>query len=110
MPTIVISMPASRLAASEERIEGFIGIVVRHCMEIMEVPSDKVQLNFLPAHERFHGKPANIQVSYRDKASRTKDVVERFMAALEDAFVPAFGCVPRIRCMPNDEAKLMARN
>ena len=110
MPTIVISMPASRLAASEARIDLFIETVVKHCMDIMEVPSDKVQLTFVPVHEKFHGKPANIHATYRDKASRTKDVVERFMAALEAAFVPAFGCVPRIRCMPNDEGKLMARN
>jgi hypothetical protein len=110
MPTIVISMPASRLAASDARIDGFIETTVRLCMEIMEVPSAKVHLTFVPVHERLHGKPANIHVTYRDKASRTKDVVERFMAAIEAAFVPTFDCVPRIRCMPNDETKLMARN
>ena len=110
MPTITMSMPASRLTAAEPQIDGFIAATVQLCMEIMEVPSDKVQITLLPAHEKFHGKPANIHVTYRDKASRTKDVVERFMAALEAAFVPAFGCLPRIRCLPNDESKLMARN
>jgi hypothetical protein len=64
----------------------------------------------VPVHERLHGKPANIHITYRDKASRTPDVVERFMAAIEAAFVPVFDCTPRIRCMPNDEAKLSARN
>jgi hypothetical protein len=110
MPTITISMPASRLQAAEAGIDGFIEATVKLCMDIMEVPSDKVHLTFVPVHERMHGKPANISVTYREKAARTKEVVEQFMAALEAAFVPVFDCIPRIRCMPNDEAKLAARN
>jgi hypothetical protein len=110
MPTITISMPASRLHSAEAGIDGFIEATVKLCMDIMEVPSDKVHLTFVPVHERMHGKPANISVTYRDKASRTKAVVERFMAALEAAFVPVFGCTPRIRCMPNSEEKLSSLN
>ena len=110
MPTITISMPASRLAAAEPRIDKFIDDTVKTCMEIMEVTADKVQITFLPAHEKFHGRPANIHVTYRGKASRTREVVERFMERLETVFVPAFGFPPRIRCLPNDETKLSARN
>ena len=88
MPTITISMPASRMHAADAEIDGFIEATVKLCMDIMEVPSNKVHLTFVPVHERMHGEPANIHVTYRDKAARTKDVVERFMAALESAFVP----------------------
>jgi hypothetical protein len=50
MPTITISMPASRMHAADAEIDGFIEATVKLCMDIMEVPSDKVHLTFVPVH------------------------------------------------------------
>lgn len=107
---VVTAILGPKTVATAEAAERFTALVTQHCQTIMGAAPDKVQIQLLQAIAPPHGAPVYVGVQYRHQPFRDGALMEQFMVALEAACVEAFQLTPRIRCFPQQNDQLFARN
>ena len=107
---VVTAILGPTFAPAADAVERFTIAVTQHCLAIMHAPPDKVQVQVLQAIAPLHGAPVYLQVQYRHQPSSEAAMMDIFMAALEAACIEAFQATPRLRCFPQHNDQLFARN
>ncbi|MCA8274761.1 hypothetical protein LGN17_19935 [Burkholderia sp. AU30280] len=108
MPNVTFSIDAKRMPADENLAE-LSRDCVELCTHVLEAELKNVHVIFL-AVRHGHGHPVFADIRYRDGASRTPAVMERFMAALDQAIARRTGLTARIRCFGYTASNIHARN
>lgn len=107
---VVTAILGPKSVPTAEAAERFTAQVTQHCQEIVRAAPDKVQVQLLQAVAPPHGAPIYIEVQYRHQPFRDAAMMDTFMAALEATCIEVFQVTPRIRCFPQQNDQLFARN
>lgn len=108
MPNVTIFIPAAGLpeAAALSELTGRCSDL---CTGVLQAALENVHVVYVPVrHGRGH--PVFADIRYRLAASRTPQLMERFMQELDDAIRHATGLTARIRCFGYAASCLHARN
>ncbi|AOJ33628.1 hypothetical protein [Burkholderia metallica] len=108
MPNVTISIDATRMPP-DENLARLSRDCVELCTHVLRAEVRNVHVIFL-AVRHGHGHPVFADIRYRVGASRTPDVMNRFMEALDQAIVRHTGLAARIRCFGYTASNLHARN
>lgn len=79
------------------------------CVQNLDAALENVHIVYVPVLTA-QGHPVFAEIHYRLEASRTRAVMEDFMARLDDLIRSHTGLVARIRCFGHASADLYARN
>lgn len=81
------------------------------CITLLNAHPDKVQVQTVALCHEPQGSPIYVEVKYRDQRQRNAQVMADFMLELEQAIHHIFRLSePRIRCFPQSNDALYARN
>lgn len=107
---VVTAILSSTSAPAADVTERFTAQVAAHCQAIMRAAPDKVQVQMLQAVAPLHGAPIYLEIQYRHQDFRDGTLLDTFMVALEATCLELFQLKPRIRCFPQRNDQLYARN
>ena len=105
--TVVVSPD---LPNDPQRVSRFVTCSGSLCRDVLLADNDKVQVQIFAAMVPLHGRPVLIEVRYRSNLDRGPKVIEHFMEELDKICLDAFAVQPRIRCFPQKDGELYARN
>ncbi|GBQ88470.1 hypothetical protein [Asaia krungthepensis] len=108
MPNVTIFLPAEAMPP-----DAMLSELTDRCTELctgtLQAALDNVHVIYVPVrHGRGH--PIFADIRYRLAEFRTPQIMERFMAELDDAIRQATGLTTRIRCFGYTASSLHARN
>lgn len=108
MPNVTIFMPANAMPR-EESLAALTEQCTEFCTTILAAALANVHVIYVPVrHGRGH--PIFAQIDHRLEPCRSPAVMDRFMAALDDAILSHTGLTARIRCFGYASASIAARN
>ncbi|MCA8256814.1 hypothetical protein LGM89_26410 [Burkholderia sp. AU31624] len=108
MPNVTFSIDATRMPA-DESLAALSRDCVELCTQVLEAELKNVHVIFL-AVRHGHGHPVFADIRYRVGTSRTPEVMNRFMDALDQAIVRRTGLTARIRCFGYTASTIHVRN
>ena len=108
MPNVTFFMPANAMPA-HDHLAALTERSAELCLALLQAAPRTVHVIHVPV---LHGcgQPAFARIDYRLEPCRTPAVMDRFMAALDEAITQTTGHTARIRCFGHAAAALHARN
>ncbi|MDQ1094708.1 hypothetical protein QE400_004121 [Xanthomonas sacchari] len=108
MPNLTLFIPAQAMPA-DPVLAALTDHCTALCTDVLLAAVQNVHIIYVPVrHGRGH--PVFAELRYRRADARTPAVMQRFMAAIDDAIRGATGATARIRCLGHAPAELHARN
>ncbi|MEK6425301.1 MAG: hypothetical protein V4801_37470 [Burkholderia gladioli] len=108
MPNVTFFVHAARMPSSDP-LAGLSGECVELCTGLLGARLENVHVVYVDVRQGY-GHPVFVEIQYRLETFRTPDVMNRFMAALENAIVRHTGLTARIRCFGHAASNVHARN
>lgn len=108
MPNVTFFFSSDSMP-NEEVITRLTDDATASCTDILKADIDKVHVIYV-AVRHGRGRPAFVEIRYRLETFRTPDVMQAFMAALEESIRRHTGITARIRCYGYAASVIQARN
>ena len=108
MPNVTIYIPTGQMP-SDETLAELSRDCVKLCTDVLQAARENIHVIYV-AVRHGHGHPVFAEVQYRLETHRTPPVMNRFMAALEDAIAHCTALRARIRCFGYAASDIHARN
>ncbi|AFJ48990.1 hypothetical protein [Shimwellia blattae] len=111
MPVITLFVsPSLRHRLSPECCQTLITPCRDLCIHMLKADPEHIQIQLLEALVPPAGCPVYVEVRYRQRADRTARVMADFMSGIDRAIRECCAVTARIRCFPQPEDALYARN
>jgi hypothetical protein len=110
MPSLTIIVGPDYIPSDPQRVALFLAHSATLCQDILMADKDKVQVQIFAAMAPLHGRPIMVEVRYRSNPHRGSKVIEHFMNELDKCCLDTFAVPPRIRCFPQKDGQIYARN
>lgn len=89
----------------------FVGIAADLCETTLLAAADKIQIQLLSTIAPPYGRDVYMELRYRESPNRDKSVMNSYMEKMEKVSASILGVDrPRIRCFPQKNDQLFARN
>jgi hypothetical protein len=108
MPNITFYIDAKQMPPGE-KLTALSRACIELCTNVLEAALENVHVIFLDVQHGY-GHPVFAEIQYRLETFRTPPVMNRFMAALEDAIAHHMGLTARIRCFGYAASSIHALN
>ncbi|TCW77922.1 hypothetical protein C5O80_32570 [Burkholderia sp. SRS-46] len=108
MPNVTLHIHSAHMPP-DERLAELSCDCVELCTNVLEAELKNVHVIYVDVRHG-HGHPVFAEVLYRLETFRPPEVMNRFMAALENAIAHRTGLTARIRCFGHAASSVYARN
>lgn len=110
MPVVTLTVADAKRYSSQQ-FDRFIDGTNQLCRGALKADAEKIQIQIVGAIHPLHGRAAYISVQYRNNPHRTEAVMLSFMQDMEALCRETLGIEgARIRCFPQENTHLYARN